>query len=222
MSRPWHKADPDLLDKMKVEVQAAYTNLHFYPESDRVIVRGTFPIIDSGEELDRYSIDIVLLAEYPDAIPLVWETGGKIPRDIDHHINKGCEACLFIPDERWKVYPPGMSFLEFLNGPVRNFFLGQSIFRRTAKWPFGQRSHGTAGIQEYYGELLVTNDTTVILGYLECLSRSMLKGHWSCPCKSGMRIRDCHRDQIHELRAKIPPEVAVKSWRSVSSDTKKR
>ncbi len=223
MSQPWHKSDPNLLDKIRMEVRADYLNLHFYPKSDRVIVRGTFPIIDSGEELDRYSIDIVLLADYPDAVPRVWETGGKIPCDADRHINKdGGETCLFIPDERWRVYPPGTTFLEFLNGPVRDFFLGQSIFRRTGEWPFGQRSHSTDGIKEYYGELLATDDLTVILGYLECLSRPALKGHWPCPCNSGKRIRDCHRDQINDLRTKIPSKVAEKSWRSVRSDAKKR
>src|SRR5437899_11729328 len=131
MSKPWHKADPGLLEKMTAEVQAVYPNLHFYPEGDRVVVRGSFAICHSGEELDGYSYEIVLLADYPDAIPVVWEIGGRIPRDVDHHINKTGEACLFIPDERRKVYPPGTSFLEFLNGPVRNFFLSQSIFQRT-------------------------------------------------------------------------------------------
>jgi hypothetical protein len=213
MSLPWHKADPSLLAKIRAEVQELYPNLHFYPQNDCVVVRGSLPIIDAGKELDRYSVEIVLLADYPNAVPLVWETGGKIPRHADHHVNKESgEACLFIPDERWKIYPPGTAFLGFLNSPVRNFFLGHSVFRRTGEWPFGQRRHGSAGILEYYGELLGTDDVTVILGYLECLSRPTLKGHWPCPCKSGKRVRDCHRPQINDLRTKIPCELAKKSW----------
>ncbi len=220
MSRPWHKANPSLLEKIRVAVQARYPNLHFYPQNDHVVVRGSLPVIDAGKELDRYSVEIVLLADYPDAVPLVWETGGKIPRNADHHVNPGGEACLFIPDERWRAYPPGMTFLEFLDGPVRNFFLGQSIFCRTGQWPFGQRRHSEAGIRDFYGELLATDNLTVILGYLEYLSRPALKGHWPCPCKSGKRIRACHSEQIKDLRAKIPSEVAEKSWRSLRSDTK--
>lgn len=215
MSWPWHKADPSLLEKIRTEVEAHYPNLHFYPQGDRVVVRGSLPIIDAGKELDRYSIEIVLLADYPDVVPLVWEIGGKIPRNADHHVNAGGEACLFVPDEQWKAYPPGTSFLEFLNGPVRNFFLGQSVFRRTGEWPFGQRLHGAAGIREYYSEILETNDLNVILAYLECLSRPALKGHWPCPCKKGKRVRDCHLHQINDLRGKIPAEIAEKSWRSL-------
>lgn len=222
MNRPWHKADPRLLAKIRTEVQELYPNLHFYPQNDRVVVRGSLPIIDAGKELDRYSVEIVLLADYPNTVPLVWETGGKIPRHADHHVNKETgEVCLFVPDEGWKIYPPGTTFLEFLNGPVRNFFLGQSVFRRTGEWPFGQRRHGPAGILEYYAELLGIDEATVILAYLECLSRPTLKGHWPCPCKSGKRIRDCHRHQINELRTKISRKLADKSYRSLRNDTDK-
>jgi hypothetical protein len=222
MTRPWHKTYPSRAEKIRTEVQEVYPNLHFYPLNERVVVRGTLPIIDAGTELDRYSVEIVLLADYPTALPLVWETDGKIPRNVDHHVSESGQACLFIPDERWKIYPPGTTFLQFLNGPVRNFFLGQSVFRRTGEWPFGQRRHRSAGILEYYGELLRTDDETVILCYLECLSRPTLKGHWPCPCKSGKRVRDCHRHQIKDLREKIPCEFAKKSLRSVTTDIGRR
>ena len=213
MSQPWHKTDPAWLEKMQREVQADYPNLHFYPQGDRVVVRGTLPISHEGTELDRYAVEIILLASYPDALPLVFEVDGRVPWDADHHVNRETgEACLFVPDERWKVAPPTMTFLEFLNGPVRNFFLGQSLFRRTGEWPFGQRSHGVAGIREYYSELLGTDDVNVILRYLECLRRPTLKGHWPCPCGSGRRLRACHRVQVDDLRTKIPPVVALRSF----------
>lgn len=221
MSRPWHKADPARLEKMRAEVQATYPNLHFYPQGDRVLVRGTLPILHEGEDLDRYAVKIVLPAGYPDTLPLVFEVGGRVPRDSDHHINRETgEACLFIPDERWRVCPPGTGFLEFLNGPVRSFFLGQSLFRLTGEWPFGQRSHGAEGIREYYGELLGTDDMAVILAYLECLSRHTLRGHWTCPCGSGRRLRDCHRSRVEDLRAKIPPATAEGSRQALRGAAK--
>ena len=216
MKRPWHKADPALLEKLAVEVQAVYPNLHFHPQSDRVVVRGTFPVVHDGEELDRYAVEIVLLHDYPDSIPLVFETGGRIPHHADYHVQaKTGEVCLFLADERWEVYPSGTSLLDFLDGPFRNFFLGQSLFRRTGEWPFGEHKHAADGIRDYYAKLLGTEDLGVIVGYLECLSRAVVKGHWTCPCGSGKRLRDCHRREIEELRAKIPPAVAKRSWESL-------
>jgi len=215
MRKPWYKADPGLLEKMKAEVQATYPNLHFYPTADRVVVRGTFPIVHEGEILDRYLVEIELPHDYPDAVPVVREVGGRVPRTPDYHVNGTGEACLFLPDERWTVCPPGTTFLAFLEGPVRNFFLGQSVYRVTGKWPFGERRHGTDGTRDYYVELLGADDINVILGYLECLARPVLKGHWQCPCQSGRRLRDCHRAQMEDLRTKIPLAVAKRSWESL-------
>jgi hypothetical protein len=221
--RPWHKADPTLLEKTIAEVQAEFPELHFYPEGSRVIVRGSFPVVENGEVLDRYAVEIELLADYPDSIPVVREAGGRIPRIADYHMNAKGEACLFLPDERWRIYPEGTTFLSFLKGPVRNFFIGQSLFRLTGEWPFGQRGHGAEGIREYYGELLGTDDVPVIRAYLEYLSRPVLKGHWPCPCGGGKRLRDCHRKSLEELRTKIPTSVAMRSLeyvrRAISGET---
>jgi hypothetical protein len=195
---------------MKKEVRAQYPHLHFHLHDDRVEVRGTFPIIEDGEELDRYSVDITLPREYPDDLPIVREIGGRIAHHADNHMSHG-KACLFVPDERWRICPPGTTFLEFLNNPVRNYFLGYSVYSRTGIWPLGQRAHGVDGIYEYYAELLGASDTAIITEYLDCLRRKELKGHWPCPCKSGKRIRDCHQLELFELRKKIPPAVADKS-----------
>jgi len=200
-----------MLEAMKKEVQAQYPNLHFYLHDDRVEVRGTFPIIEDGEELDRYLVDITLPREYPDELPVVREIAGRIAHHADNHMSHGV-ACLFVPEERWRICPPGTGFLEFLNNPVRNYFLGYSVYSRTGAWPMGQRAHGVAGIYEYYAELLGMTDAAVITEYLDCLRRKELKGHWLCPCKSGKRIRACHQLEILDLRRKIPATVAEKSW----------
>jgi hypothetical protein len=121
-------------------------------------------------------------------------------------------ACILLPDERWKVWPHGSTLLYFLDVPVRNFFLGQSLVERGDPWPFGQWSHGAEGIREYYGEVLSTNDTKVITEYLDCLSKKKIKGHWPCPCRSGKRLRDCHATLVHDLATKISRQVAAQSF----------
>jgi hypothetical protein len=216
MSRAWHRRHPEILESMKMEVRAKYPNLHFYPHDDCVEVRGTFPIIEDGEELDRYSVKITLPRRYPDEIPVVREIGGRIAHHADNHMSHGV-ACLFVPEERWKIWPPRTGFLEFLNNPVRNYFLGYSVYIRTGVWPLGQRAHGVAGIYEYYEELLGVSDRVIINEYLDCLRRKELKGHWQCPCGSGARIRACHQLEILNLKKKIPHAVAEKSWAMIHS-----
>ena len=127
------------------------------------------------------------------------------------------EACLFLPDERWWVFPPGSTFLYFLDVPVRNFFLGQALVRMGDPWPFGQRAHGAGGIQDFYAELLGTKDLDIIIRYLDFLRKAEVKGHCVCPCGSQKRLRHCHLDQLKDLKSKISSSVARRSYQELIS-----
>jgi hypothetical protein len=212
MRRPWYEIHPQFLAQLTAELRAAYPDLHIYQEGCRILVRGSFPIAHDGTVLDRYLIEVELPDDYPASIPVVREIGGRIPRTYDYHIiNEQGEACLFLPEQRWWVYPPGTTFVKFLNGPVRHFFLGQSLVRRGEPWPFGEWGHGAKGTLEFYAELLGTSDLDTLRRYVEYLTQKHIKAHWSCPCGSGTQLRYCHIDQLRELRMKIPKSVARQS-----------
>ena len=54
MKRPWHKANPVLLEEIESTVDA-YADLRLVEENQTILVRGTFPVLDDrGEVLDRY------------------------------------------------------------------------------------------------------------------------------------------------------------------------
>jgi hypothetical protein len=211
MSKPWHRNNPARFSKERSEVEAEYPELHFRIASEIVLVRGTFPVRFEGQVLDRYSVEVALGRDHPKSLPVVREVGGRIPWVADRHVNTNGTACVLLPDERWKVWPDGSTILEFLNGPLRNFFLGQGLVEQGKPWPFGQWGHGVNGIREYYGELLRTNDVQVIRGYLECVAAKKIKGHWPCPCGSGKRLRDCHVETVRDLQQKIARRDAVNS-----------
>jgi hypothetical protein len=222
MRKLWFKTNPALFEQMKVEVNSIYPNLHFYPQGDSVFIRGSFPIIHEGRVLDRYSVEIRLFPDYPESIPIVKEVGGRIPWTADRHMLKDGGACLFLPAERWKVYPPDSRLIDFLKGPVHNFFLGQSLVERSQPWPFGEWEHGVEALHRYYTDLLGKNDTFIILKYLEYLSKPKLKGHWDCPCGSKKRLRNCHFKELIDLRTKIPPHIAEQSWKILGMETLSR
>jgi hypothetical protein len=79
-------------------------------------------------------------------------------------------------------------------------------------WPFGERSHGREGLVETYAELLCLDDPGTVPAYLDCLRKKELKGHFDCPCGSNKRLRDCHRDQLQELRKRIPVHLAQRAY----------
>lgn len=212
MSHAWYRKNPELFEKEKMEVEAAFPQLHFHVANDVVYLRGTYPVIHDGEELDRFSIEIELSKNHPESLPVVRETGGRIPRHADRHVNAtDGTACVLLPDEQWRLWPKGSSLRAYLEGPLRNFFLGQIAVEMGQPWPFGEWGHGVNGIIQYYAKLLNSGDSQVIINFLECLRSKKTKGHWSCPCGSGKRLRDCHSGLVRDLREKISHRAAEDS-----------
>jgi len=106
-----------------------------------------------------------------------------------------------------------------LEGPLHNFFLGQSVVDAGGEWPFGEWDHGGDGVRAYYRALLGVDDDRVIAKTLELLAKASLKLAWDCPCGSGRRLRKCCRMRIVELRRKIRPEVARNSLRCLRRES---
>jgi len=210
MKKLWYKANPSFLAKMKTDVEKEYPDLRVFEKDNTIFIAGTFPLVYEGETVDRYEIELRLPPDFPDSIPTVRETGGRIPRNDDRHVSANGDACPIVPEE-WLLRPDCDSVVSFLNGPVRNFLLGQSLVEEGQPWPFGERPHGPDGLFQAYGEMLGTNDHSVIWRYLECLSRERIKGHWDCPCGSGKRLRNCHLAELRALREQVPARVAKRA-----------
>ena len=173
-----------------------------------------FPVRSpEGRVRDEFAVRIELLWDYPRSLPIVWETGGRIPSTAARHMEAGSRACVLLPDARWEEFPEGAAFIEFLEGPLHNFFLGQSVVDAGGDWPFGEWEHGGDGVRDYYRDLLGTDDDKVIMKTLGLIAKASLKVGWDCPCGSGRRLRRCCRMKIVELRRKIRPEVARSSLR---------
>lgn len=216
--KPWYKKDPATLEREKAETLGAFPELSFSLEQGKVWVSG--PLVlrnEAGREVDRYEIAICLPDDYPRSVPTLFETGGKVRRHEDEHAYSNGEICLFVFGERWQHWPVGKTLRDFIEGPVRGYFIAHAHFRQTGDWPWGDRSHSEVGIFESYGELLGTNDRAVILRYLHALAHERPKGHWLCPCGSGKRLRECHRDRVQELRAIINQEEAARALGEIRS-----
>lgn len=216
----WYKSLPEVLPKLKEELVRHYPELHLYERAGFVELMGSFPITHDGAEIDRFKVHILLPPDYPKAPPIVWETAGRIPRVIARHIYPSWGiCCFFYPDEYRLRYPEGMSLFDFLQGPMRDYFLGQLAIEAGQPWPFGQRAHGKAGGFEFYEEFLGIKGKDAVLNYLQCLGYDSLKGHQRCPCGSGKRLRDCHSTDLARLREKFPRDIAKSAYNRLSKDS---
>jgi hypothetical protein len=149
--------DPDELASLQERLAAEFPCLRAEDRGGVLFVVGSFFLRESNVELARYDVEI----EFPQdqrKLPIVREVGGRIPWTRDRHVESDGKACLFVPDERWKHYPIGSDSIDYIRGPLRNFFLWQAYYEIEGKPLFEGRSHGPDGILESYYEELQTGE----------------------------------------------------------------
>jgi hypothetical protein len=195
-----------------------YPDLTVSCAGKKIYVRGAFPVIHDGEVLDRYQVEIEW-SERDKEAPLLRETAGRIPRIDDRHINKDGEACIFVPEE-WLVRPRDeKTLIHYLDGPVRDYFIWQSLCEDGQSLPWKGRSHYIPGLIEAYGEMVGFRGESSIRCCLEYLSKKKIKPHWLCPCGSGKQLRHCHLGHICNLQLKIPRSIAKLAFQRLRNPT---
>jgi hypothetical protein len=116
MKRAWHRTNPGLFATVRRDLEREYSDLRVVIERGTVFSRGSFPVTDGAEILDRFLIEIQFPDDYPDSVPILREIGGRIPWHEERHTNRTGEACPIVPEE-WLIRPDHNSILQFLNGP---------------------------------------------------------------------------------------------------------
>jgi len=79
------------------------------------------------------------------------------------------------------------------------------------------------GVIEYYGESLGINNRQSAVEFMKLLARkNRPKGHEICPCGSGERLRNCHRELLYSTREKIAWHYVVKDLQTVLLDERSK
>lgn len=186
-----------------------------YLKHECAVVHGThdLQIPDTNRQID-YGIVLILPNNYPKLPPLMYCNDPKLPiNDIDRHIMKNGRACLAVYAEIRKRWPPGSNIVDFIDELVSPFLIWQTYYDAYQKPPpWGERSHDGPGILEFYAELLNRPVDSSMKGFMQLLARkNRPKGHEPCPCNSGKKLRNCHRDLIHDAREQV-------AWQDVAYD----
>lgn len=214
--QPWFMRSPALYQSVQAQLQAEFRTLRLSTEDQVAIVRGALPITgDDGTELDRFQIEIQLPYDFPNAVPTVKETAGKITRIPDRHVNDDGTACLFVRDQTREYWNAGTTIVDFIKGPVYQFFLGQIYFAEHGRWPFGQRAHGAEGIAQFYFDELGTTSLWTVAAFLSYLAAPSLDMKQLCYCGGNKKLKHCHLGRLLSLRAKIPRDVAIDSLKQI-------
>lgn len=212
----WFERTPALLEDIRESLRAYPTLRLETSTTGEPEVVGGFPVVFEGVVHGSFAVKIKFPLNYPKGLPQVFEVAGRIPHIANAHVNRETgEACLFVPDERWRVWPIGSSFRQFLDGPIRTWFLGQIEVAAGRPWPFGEWAHGHEGLAQYYEGIFCTESLDRAIAFTECLVPKKIKGHVPCPCGSGERLARCHWALVKRYRSRIGREQAAHSLESL-------
>jgi hypothetical protein len=172
---------------------------------------------------DYFSLEIVVPNGFPEDIPIVKSTDGRIrANNYKGHVYTNGQLCLELSTAIIAFLQGNPSLLAFLIKYLDTYLCGFLFYQKRKYLPFGEHKHGVDGLLDYYCELFETTDIKLAYSLLFCLCRENLKGHIQCPCQSGKRYRDCHREKINELKASLLYERYKDDFELIKAELDKR
>ena len=151
---------------------------------------------------DYFSIEIFVPDGFPEDIPTIHTTDGRIRvNNYKGHVYKNGQFCLEIDTAIAAYLQDNPSLLSFLTKYLDPYLFGFLFYQKHKRLPFGEHKHGILGLMDFYCELFDTADIKTAYSLLASLFKDNFKGHIQCPCQSGKRYRNCHKDRINDLKS---------------------
>lgn len=131
-------------------------------------------------------------------IPQVFELSRKLKPNY-RHMYPGTNRLCLATDLEQKIYLKSNSLSEWLDEYVEKYFLSYIYYQRYGVFPFGEHTHGVEGLYEFLQERWKTQSIQEAKNIFEFVCTREYRGHFECPCGSGKKIRNCHKDLILSL-----------------------
>jgi len=207
------------------EVLDAYPRLHRRPSRDAqvALLQGKLRFVMSApgwpELNEAFEVRIEVPLRPHAGLPRCFETGGRIPRDPDHHVNPSGDLCLGSPLRLAANLGPTPTVLTFVDRCVVPFLYAAALNEQgAASYAFGELEHGNPGLITDYGCLLGLPSVAQIVQAMNLLgARRRHSNRRPCPCKCGRRLGRCTlRLLLNRLRYSQPRSAFREMARSLA------
>lgn len=159
------------------------------------------------ETTDWYQLEIVVPNLFPGNIPVVIETGQKIPRNGDYHVNCGTDnsLCLGSPLRLIILIRRNPSLVGFAeNCLVPYLYAVSRKLQNGEKFTFGELEHGTPGVLNDYRKLFGLKHWHQVVQMLKLLSiERRYANKLTCPCGCRKRLKQCSFHKILNTYRKL-------------------
>jgi len=202
------------LKRQIVELTSVHKGLTYVVGHDdaETIVSGALPFEASADGLETitesFEIELIIPHDFPETLPRVKETGGRIGTDYEH-LHPGGTLCLAVPVEQRRVFFEQPTLLGFVNRLVIPYLYGYCFWKKYGRHPFDEAAHGHEGILRHYVDTLGLRDDLAALAVICFLFEHGYRGHHDCPCGSGLRVRACHGRALRVLHEHHTPQTVL-------------
>ncbi|SFK53229.1 SEC-C motif-containing protein [Lachnospiraceae bacterium KH1T2] len=143
----------------------------------------------------NYMVEITIPISESNTLPKIRETGNVISDNYPHRYQNG-ELCLETETSMRLRFIDGLDLVAWMDEYVEPYFFSYEYYTRFGKYPFGERPHYLDGIINTYQDIFHTTDFIETSKLLIYAAESVYRGHATCPCGSGVKLRNCHGKYI--------------------------
>jgi hypothetical protein len=186
------------------EVLKTYPGLRVLPVANgQLSLAGklTFSADAPGHERidDTYELRISVPSKFPDDLPSVRETAGRVPKSF--HTNSDGSLCLGSPLRLRLAVAQSPTLPNFVTRCIIPFLYGFSFREKYGKLPFGELAHGAAGLRQDFAALfrVKSDDAAQEMVRLASLKKRVANKH-PCPCGGRRRLGKCHHLRVNWAR----------------------
>ena len=189
-----------------------YPGMSTAPSSDAdLCLRGKFRFnagVSGSEEIeDCYKLEIIVPEKFPQDLPKVKETDGKIPRMEDFHVNPDGSLCLGSPFRILKKIYRFPTLSGFADKCLVPYLYAVSYkLMNGGKFVLGELAHGDQGIVDDYSHLLGLKDHNQIAQAIKLLCiKKRIANKKPCPCGCRKKLGNCSfHHKMNDFRKMAP------------------
>ena len=165
----------------------------------------------AGEVTDTFDLEIEVPVAFPAVLPVVKETGGRIPKHADEHVNRTNETlCLGSPLRLRSIFSKDPTLTGFADRILVPYLYAQSRRRAGDKmFAFGELAHGLEGKLDDYVSLFGLKHHFQAIETLRLLGlKKRIANKHDCPCECRKRLGRCR----FNVRVRETRRVANLDW----------
>lgn len=192
-----------------------YPNLSIVGKPGHQYLKGILDVPDgSGAIGTSYSVEIKESPGYPKRFPEAFEVGGDIPIGADTHKGSDNHLCLTVDADEILQCSRGINLVDFIE-TVLIPHLAHQYFRKITGHYVQEYAHYSAGIKEFYEELLGTTDFDVWRTFFDAVFVNKIGRNDPCPCSNGKKYKHCHQP-VGEKMKTIGREQVEKDFKELN------